>query len=78
MKLAVIDAETDPFRYGRKPEAFAWGFYDGETYVDFWGADSTLKLMNYIAALREPHVIYAHNGGKFDFFYLLPWGRNPD
>lgn len=77
MKLGVIDAETDPFRYGRKPEAFAWGFFDGKTYVNFWGKDATSELITYLGSLNEPHVLYAHNGGKFDFFYLLPWLENP-
>lgn len=78
-RLAVIDAETDPFLVGRVPHPFAWGFYDGETYVQFWGEDATQQLVDYILSRRDPLIIYAHNGGKFDFFFLMPFGviQNP-
>jgi hypothetical protein len=69
--VAVIDFETDPFLYGRKPEPFAAGFYDGRTYQKFWGDDCVIFLIEYIRSLKTKHIIYAHNGGKFDFFYLL-------
>jgi len=70
-KLAVIDFETDPFKFGRKPEPFAAGFYDGENYKQFWGEDCVTQLICHIETLKTKHIIYAHNGGKFDFFYLL-------
>lgn len=74
-RLAVIDAETDPFLYGRKPQVFAWGFFDGETYQDFWGTHyATDQLAQYLERYPEPLMIYAHNGGKFDFFYLIERG----
>lgn len=78
-KLAVIDFETDPFLHGRKPQPFAAGFYDGEIYKEFWGDDCVLQLLYYIESLKHPYVIYAHNGGKFDFFYFLEHGvlENP-
>jgi len=70
-KFAVIDFETDPFTFGREPRPFSAGFYDGETYVDFWGPQCGRDLINYLDSLEEPHIIYAHNGGKFDFYYFL-------
>jgi hypothetical protein len=62
----VIDAETDPFLEGRVPEPFIWGLYDGTAFTTF---DSTSELVDYIA----PHdvIVYAHNGGKFDFHFML-------
>lgn len=69
-KIAVIDAETDPFKYGRTPKPFAWGYYDGEFYQHFWGDDATEQLLEFLST-EDPQIIYAHNGGKFDFFYLL-------
>lgn len=69
--LAVCDAETDPFKYGRKPKAFAWGLFDGLHYIDFWGDDSTDQFLKHLETIKTPLRIYAHNGGKFDFFYLL-------
>lgn len=76
-KIAVIDAETDPFLYGREPKPFAWGFFDGETYIDFWGDKSTERLMDYLAGREDELLIYAHNGGKFDFFLILDHLENP-
>ena len=66
--IAVIDAETDPFVYGRIPKPFIWGFATADTYEEFY---STESLYEYIRNLKKPHLIYAHNGGKFDFHYLL-------
>lgn len=78
-RLAVVDFETDPFKFERKPEPFAAGFYDGEIYLEFWGDDAAQQLVDYIASRTDPLVIYAHNGGKFDFFYFLDLGaiENP-
>lgn len=72
--VATIDFETDPFRGPGYPiRPFAAGFYDGTTYHQWWGSDCPQKLMEHIKGLETPHVIYAHNGGKFDFMYLLDW-----
>lgn len=76
-RIAVIDAETDPFLYGRVPKPFAWGFYDGERYVDFWGDGSTRALVDFLDSLKGEWIIYAHNGGKFDFHFLIEWLGNP-
>ncbi len=72
-KIAVIDFETDPFLHGRTPKPFAAGFYDGENYTQFWGDDCAQELIYFLDELRQPHLIYAHNGGKFDFHFLLPY-----
>jgi hypothetical protein len=69
-KIIAVDCETDPFRYGRAPKPFAWGYYDGETYEYFWGDDSTERFIDYIKD-EDDAIIYAHNGGKFDFFFIL-------
>ena len=71
-RIGTLDAETDPFLFNRTPEPFCWGFFDGDDYVDFWGDNSTNDLMDYLTD-ESDLIIYAHNGGKFDFFYLLPW-----
>lgn len=71
MKLAVFDFETDPFKHKRIPRPFACGFYDGEAYLEFWGDDVHEQIVNHIRSLDEPYLIYAHNGGKFDFIYLM-------
>ena len=78
-RLAVFDIETDPFLYGREPRAFCLGFFDGEIYRDFWGPDCVARFVEFLEASPHRYVIYAHNGGKFDFFYLLRDGliENP-
>lgn len=77
LKIAVIDLETDPFKFGRLPQPFAAGFFDGETYQDFWGDDCVNQLLHFLYRYPEPLLIYAHNGGKFDFFYMFDALENP-
>lgn len=64
--IAVIDAETDPFKHGRFPQPFIWGFYDG---ADFRIFNTTADLVAFLEPLDM--VVYAHNGGKFDYHFLL-------
>lgn len=72
-KIAVIDSETDPFKKGRILEPFAWGFYDGEIYEEFWGEDGVCSE-NLVRFLEdEEYLIYAHNGGNFDYYFLLEY-----
>lgn len=77
-KIAVADSETDPFLFGRVPSPFVWGFFDGVKYRWFWGEkDCTDQFFNFLDTLKEPHRIYVHNGGKFDFFFTLRYVQNP-
>lgn len=69
--IAVIDCETDPFKHGRLPAPFVWGFYDGVDYVTFWGEDCTERLIEFLSDKKL--MIFAHNGGKFDYFFLFPY-----
>lgn len=47
------------------PAPFLWGVYDGENYHEFQTAAEVVVF------LRDKRVIvYAHNGGKFDYHYL--------
>ena len=73
--FAVIDIETDPFKYGTFPEPFAACFYyppyddkPGETSI-YYGSDCIPKLIE--RCKKWKGIIYAHNGGKFDFHFLL-------
>lgn len=67
-KIAVCDSETDPFKYKRRPEPFIWGYYDGETYESF---RDTAKFIEFVSERDE--IVYCHNGGKFDFFFLADY-----
>lgn len=70
MRIGIIDLETDPFLHGREPVPFAAGFYDGEIYKDFWGDDCVKQLLAFLKSYPKSLVIFAHNGGKFDYWYL--------
>ena len=69
-KIITIDSETEPFRFGReKYTPFVWGVWDGETFHAYWEQES-----QFVKWLKDQEVIaYAHNGGKFDFLFLLPY-----
>src|SRR5579864_3472821 len=62
----TIDAETDPFLringIGRVPKPFIWGLYTGAGFHTFETVEQVVD------AIKDHEVIvYAHNGGKFDF-----------
>jgi hypothetical protein len=72
MKIAVMDLETDPFEYDRMIYPFVAGFYDGSHYKCFWSDNCIEEISTFLEDYKEPLVIYAHNGGRFDYFYFLP------
>src|SRR5690242_998675 len=76
MKIATIDLETDPFEYGKLVKPFCGGFYDGSRCITIWGLDCIDRLVETLGRESEPLVIYAHNGGRFDFFYFMPYIRD--
>ena len=65
-RIATLDCETDPFKYGRNPKPFIWGFFDGIKFR-YWY--DTEECINYIQQFDG--VIYAHNGGKFDYHFII-------
>lgn len=132
--VSTFDIETDPFKAGRKPQPFSWGFYVGEqllenyshnrpntdneflenwkgwdketrsknmnlyrsvkrrerksrvaapihiseSYVDHWGNDPLeviATFIDHLETLEKPHLIFAHNGGKFDYMYFHKYIR---
>lgn len=74
-RIATFDCETDPFLYGREPKPFVIGFYlDGE-FTHFWGAKCVEHFVAHLDTIDDPLLIYAHNGGKFDFFFLMDGGH---
>ena len=64
----AADCETDPFKKGRIPVPFIWGLYTGEEYYEF---TDTAKFIEFIAEHKV--IVYAHNGGKFDWHFILPY-----
>ena len=74
--IAIVDSETDPFSAGLVVQPFCIGFDTGDRYVDFWGDDCVKQFFDYLATLTAEgyeFIIYAHNGGKFDFFFFLDY-----
>lgn len=70
-KIAAFDVETDPFRKDRAPLPFACEFWDGTIRKWFWGDDCIEQFVAWLNTLEDEYIIYAHNGGRFDFFYIL-------
>jgi len=63
--LWVADSETDPFELGIIPVPFIWGLFNGVDYFEF---TDTNDFVDFVAAKRI--ILYAHNGGKFDWHFL--------
>ena len=70
-KLFAGDCETDPFFSGRVPRPFIWGLYNGKNY---WTFRDTSDFVAFISNIEC--IVYAHNGGKFDWIYLLPFVKS--
>jgi hypothetical protein len=68
--MATVDCETDPFslEQGDDIKPFIWGVYTEKSYHQFY---STLEFVNFIK--KKDWNIYAHNGGKFDYIFLLDY-----
>ena len=60
----TLDAETDPFLYGRVPEPFIWGMYNGAS-GEYRTFKKTIEVIEFIKTKKI--IVYAHNGGKFDY-----------
>lgn len=72
-RIIAADCETDPFYPNRVPEPFVWGaWHDGE--FDWW-----TDTDEFVSWLREQYaIVYMHNGGKFDFMFLLGYMDTPN
>jgi hypothetical protein len=76
-RIAVVDTETDPFKFGRVPKPFVIEFYTDNQYEVFWGDDCVERFMLWLEIQSDQYIIYAHNGGKFDFHFFYEWIDNP-
>lgn len=79
--IAILDMETDPFDPEKRDEIFP---FVCELYSDQFGAiviwDENFesfrkKVIDAIESLAGEYTIYAHNGGKFDYLFLVRWLR---
>lgn len=81
----TLDCESDPFHActdtrctkcenpgpnsrGRIPKPFLWGLYGGPNGDDYYEFENGGDAVEFLS--RHRHVVYAHNGGKFDYHYL--------
>jgi hypothetical protein len=77
--IATGDFETDPFEHGATILPFCVGIYVGPNdngdpeYWCGWGDDCAPRAVAYLRSLRGEYTIYFHNGGNFDFYFLLEW-----
>lgn len=69
-EYGTIDLETDPFLKGLIVRAFAGGIYVNGRYAYHWG-DNCCRLIVQECVKHKGVLFYAHNGGKFDFHFLL-------
>lgn len=67
-KIVAIDCETDPFKAGRIPEPFVWGAYDGTDFTHYNDGKELIDDWK-----NKKVYLFAHNGGKFDFLFLMPY-----
>jgi DNA polymerase elongation subunit (family B) len=75
-QIATFDLETDPFKKQRLPQPFCGGIYkpDNKEFIRWWGDDCIDQFISYLEETPDNLILYAHNGGKFDFWYLLDKG----
>jgi hypothetical protein len=67
-RIGTIDCETDPFEPGVLVAPFLWGVYlDDGSYYEF---RETGELVTWLLSLSFDLILYAHNGGKFDYHFL--------
>jgi hypothetical protein len=76
--IAVLDLETDPFEFGVVVQPFLSGFYDGKRLITHWSDDCIKQLVDSLEKESTKWCIYAHNGGRFDFFYFLDYLQRGD
>jgi hypothetical protein len=68
-RFAVIDIEARKW-----VNPYAVGFLDGKTYVDFITDDDSCigdALVHILTPAYAGYWIYAHNGGNYDFLFLV-------
>lgn len=75
-RIAVFDTETDPFDHVSEILPFVGELWDGETSHVIWEETYEKfveKCLEKFEALdpSQKWIVYAHNGGKFDWMYFV-------
>ncbi len=72
--VAVGDLETDPFKEGRlEINPFCAGYSDGKITKTWWGPDCAKQFIDFLRKRGKKETVYFHNGGNFDFHFLLEY-----
>lgn len=74
--VACLDFETDPFKAGRIPQAFAAGWsQEGRTETKWGHEKEVIRWAVHKVESFRGGIVFAHNGGKFDLpGYLFKQG----
>jgi len=67
-EIYVIDSETNPGDGKSILKPFLWVVYNGKKFNHFF---TTREMLSFLFRLGKNIIAYAHNGGKFDFHFLL-------
>jgi len=70
--IYTLDTETDPFQFKRDPLPFCMGLFTGDKFYHTWGDDCIERMHRRLLSLPLA-IVFVHNGGKFDFFYMMDW-----
>ncbi len=55
-------------RRRRVPQPFIWGAYGGPSGCEYHEFATVQEVVDFFS--DKPHLVYAHNGGKFDYHYM--------
>lgn len=73
-QIAVLDFETNPFKDNDEIFPFVAELYTGDKSIVIWNEDFDSFINEVylsILGLDGAYTVYAHNGGKFDFMFLV-------
>lgn len=75
-KIAILDMETDPFDNDNQNDIYPFlaVLYSGDFCYVIWQENWQRlieELLGLIESLNGRYLIYAHNGGRFDYMFLV-------
>lgn len=72
LKIATFDLETIGTFDNQRLGAYTCGFYDGDLMKIFKGVDCIKQFLEHFLIKKYRNTVaYAHNGGRFDFGFVL-------
>jgi len=86
-----IESKKDASQEAGFTRPFMAGHYDGSSYTSFWDRYQTgdwesrywepegcidLMMRHVLSPAYRGQYIYAHNGGRFDYLFIIPWLMN--